>query len=224
MKPRLLDLFCGAGGSQVLPIPSTPTEARFWANDSLEIVGGGGLDRWGFFLAFVLFAGIVIIRLYRLDEQIDELRGKVRVTAEIGSYSGNVPDPGPDKASIKVRVLWEIWVAEDTTTDRLALNVIYVYDRRWWQLWRRTRFPITGLPGKKNNTTRYREFMYASSPQPFRDDDEFEYVTERDEEGDPHWLLELVLVTGSPRNNTYRVPLALPTPEELRARGTNPPL
>ena len=50
----------------------------------------------------------------------------VRVTATVGSLATNIPDPGPDRASLTVQVVWEVWASRDILTDRLALNLIHV--------------------------------------------------------------------------------------------------
>ena len=153
-----------------------------------------------------------------------DMEQRVRIEATLGSFSANVPDPGPDKASISAHVFWEIWNTKNVSTDSLALNIVYLYPRHWWQVWKRTRFEKEGVAGKRNGTTQYRRALYADDLQkPFKDNDVFEYTGPREEKGDPHWLLELVLWTGTPRTR-YAVPLMLPTPEELHSRGTNPPL
>lgn len=149
-----------------------------------------------------------------------EREKRVRITAKIGAFAANFPDPGPDKTSIQVRVVWEIWTDQDVATDRLALNMIYKYDRSRWHFWKRTRFPKTGI-SPKGGSTQYRKSIRVIDPQPFRDAAEFEYVTNRDIEGDPHWLLELVIVTGIPAA-VHRIPIAFE--DEYGIRGTNPPL
>ncbi len=146
----------------------------------------------------------------------------VRLTARLGSLVANSPDPGPDKESLRVHVFWEIWVAHDVATESLALNLTYEYPRRWRRLRRRRRERITGIPRKATGTTEYRASIRASDPQPFKADAEFEYVADREESADPHWLLDLVLVTGVPRGR-YHVPVFIDL-EEMRRRGTYPPL
>jgi len=146
----------------------------------------------------------------------------VRVQARLGALSTNIPDPGPDNVSVNAHVFWEIWVDQDVSTDALALNLIYVYDKPWWQFWKRSRVPKTGIPPKGEDTTRYRKRIHANNLQPFRDDAVFEYVSDKREEGDPHWLLELVLVTGVPAGR-HCIPVFIDY-DELHSRGTNPPL
>lgn len=161
--------------------------------------------------------------LYRKEQTVrSELESNVRVAARLGSYSANIPDPGPDKMSIKVEVFWEVWVKEDVSTDKLALNLIYTYDKPWWQFWKRTRFPQTGIPPNGHDTSHYRKRILASQYQPFKDNGTFEYVEDRATEGDPHWELELVLITGMPAGE-HRIPVFIDY-EEMRARRTNPPL
>ena len=196
--------------------------ALFGANDALDLIGWKGLDRWAFFIAFLVFAVLVIVRLLHRDAEIDGLRSPLRVSAKIGSYAGNVPDPGAGKVSVSVHVYWEMWVAGDVSTDRLAMNVIHTYDRRWWQFWKRTRFPQFGLPREGHDTTQYRKSLLESDFQPIKDDAEFNYVADRDDVGEAHWELELVIPTGAPQGE-YRVPVFLDL-AEMRSRGTNPPL
>lgn len=161
--------------------------------------------------------------LYRQERVMRSERERtVRVTARLGSLSANIPDPGPGKESISAHIFWEIWVGQDVSTDKLALNLIYVYDRPRWQFWKRARFPKTGIPPKGQDTTQYRKRIHENQFQPFKDDAVFEYVGDRMEQGDPHWLLELVLLTGVPVGE-HRIPVFIDY-EELQSRGTNPPL
>ena len=161
--------------------------------------------------------------VYREERTMRAEREKhVRVQARLGALSTNTPDPGPDKVSVSAHVFWEIWVDQDVSTDALALNLIYVYDNPWWQFWKRSRVPKMGIPPKGEDTTQYRIRIRADNSQPFRDSAVFEYVSDRREEGDPHWLLELVLVTGVPPGR-HCIPVFIDY-DELRSRGTNPPL
>lgn len=150
-----------------------------------------------------------------------EKEKSIRVTARLGAYSANIPDPGPDKISLRVGVFWEVWAQQDVTFDRLALNLIHLYDRSWWQIWKKTRFPQTGIPPIGQDTTQYRQRVKASDPQPFRDETEFVYVGDRDD-ASPHWLLELVLIAGMPMGE-YRIPVFIDR-DEMHSNGTNPPL
>jgi hypothetical protein len=150
------------------------------------------------------------------------LEQRVTMTAQIGSFSANIPDPGPDKQSITLEVLWEIWFREDVATDRIGLNMIYVYNRPWWKVWKNARRTITGIP-PKGGSTQYRQKLSPSMYIPFKDHASFEYISDVDEEGDPYWLLELVLHVGVPQMR-IAVPIALPSREEMDARGTTPPL
>lgn len=145
----------------------------------------------------------------------------IKVTASLGSYSANIPDPGPNRVSLRVGVFWEIWAKQDVTFDKLALNLIHVYDKHWWQFWEKTKFPKTGIPPIGQHSTSYRQRVKASDPQPFRDDAEFEYVGDSDD-ASPHWLLELVLIAGMPAGE-YRIPVFIDW-DEINKRGTNPPL
>lgn len=197
--------------------------ALFGANDALDVVGSGQSDRWAFAIAFIIFGVLVLRRLLDRDAEIERLSAPVRIEARIGSFAANHPDPGPDKTSIRAHIFWEMWITSgDVSTERLALNVIYVYDRRWWQFWKRTRFPQVGLPPNKQDSTDWRKRYSANDPQPVRDDAEFEFVADRDDSAEPHWLLEMVLVTGVPKA-THRVPVSLDL-NEWRNRGATPPL
>ena len=177
--------------------------------------------------AIVLPAVIIVLAeagygAYREERQMRaEREANVRLTAKLGSLSANIPDPGPDRVSLSVHVFWEVWVNQDVSTDKLALNLIYVYEKPWWRFWKRVRFPQKGIPPKGRETTQYRKRIYAGEFQPFKDDAVFEYVGDR--MGiEPHWLLELVLLTGVPMGE-HRVPVFIDR-DELRSRGTNPPL
>jgi len=197
--------------------------ALFGANDALDLVGPGQSDRWAFAVAFVIFGLLVLRRLADRNAEIERLSAPLRIEARIGSFAANLPDPGPEKTSIRVHIFWEMWITTgDVSTERLGLNVIYVYDRRWWQFWKRTRFPQVGLPPNEQDSTDWRRRYSASDPQPVRDDAEFEFVADRDDSAEPHWLLEMVLVTGVPKA-IHRVPVSLDL-NELRNRGATPPL
>jgi len=192
------------------------------ASGLLKTLSGKEVDaRWVFLAAIPIIGITALIRLGQLRDDLAQYRATVRVTARLGSLSANIPDPGPDKVSLSVHVFWEVWVNQDVSTDRLGLNLIYVYDKRWWQFWRKTRFPQKGIPPKGQDTTQYRRRIYASESQPFKDDAIFEYVADRTG-FEPHWELELVLVTGVP-SASYRIPVFIDY-DELRSRGTNPPL
>jgi hypothetical protein len=145
---------------------------------------------------------------------------EVTVTVRVGSQAINYPDPGRGKWSISLHVLWEIWVQRDISTDRLGLNIIYRFKRKPWQLWKKREVPFKGIP-PKGKTTEYRRTIYMGGMQPFKDSADFEFVSDI-----PHdaadFRCELVLHTGVPRAR-YSA-LAAVDWNEIRARGTNPPL
>ena len=58
---------------------------------------------------------------------------ELRMSVRVSSMSTNVPDPGPDKVSLSVCVVWEMWLTRDIWTERLALNVIHVLVKPFWQ-------------------------------------------------------------------------------------------
>lgn len=174
-----------------------------------------------FIIAFsILEASYGVYRQERIMRA--ERERNVRVTAKLDSLSQNIPDPGPDKASLSVHVLWEVWVTQDVSTDKLALNLIYVYEKRWWQFWKKTRFPQVGIPPKGQGTTQYRKTYNRNQYQPNHDEATFEYVGDRRKGAEPHWILELVLKTGLPVGE-HRIPVFIDW-AEIRSRGTNPPL
>jgi hypothetical protein len=162
-------------------------------------------------------------RAYLVERVLRDEREKIlRITARLGSFGANAPDPGPTKSSISAHVFWEIWVTQDVATDELGLNLIYAYDKpRWqfWWLWKRTKFPQVGIPQQGKESTQHREWIHASEFQPRRGDAVFEFCYPP---GDPHWLLEFVLITGVPQGE-YRVPIFLDW-AEIRNRRDNPPL
>lgn len=146
---------------------------------------------------------------------------KVSVTAKLSNLSTNCPDPGPDKVSLRTSVIWEVWSLEDVSVDRLALNIIYDYGRRWWRFWKSGKVPMEGIPPNGESTT-YRIRYGASDRHPNVGHADFDYVADRDASAEPHWLLELVLITGLPRA-THRIPVFIDW-DEIHSRGTNPPL
>ncbi|MCH7836010.1 MAG: hypothetical protein IH864_04000 [Chloroflexi bacterium] len=190
----------------------------------LFVAGGVGAT-----LSVQISVGITLVLLFeatygvfREERQMRaERESSIKVTAKPSSWAINHPDPGPDKVSLSVHVIWEVWVKEDISTDKLALNLIYVYDKPWWKFWKKTRFPQMGIP-PKDQGTRYRKRIGAKGTQPFGDGATFEYIGDREEEGDPHWLLELVLITGMPAGE-HRIPVFIED-YEMRSRGTYPPL
>jgi hypothetical protein len=84
--------------------------------------------------------------------------------------------------------------------------------------------PSGGPPTKWARDDALAEAIYASENQPHRDNAVFDYLEViGDNPGfEPHWLLELVIITGMPVGE-YRVPVAVDY-HEIHARGTNPPL
>jgi hypothetical protein len=80
---------------------------------------------------------------------------------------------------------------------------------------------ITGIPPNGKNTY-YRKLYAASAPQPNVDQADFDYVADSATSAEPHWLLELVIVTAIPKTE-HRIPIFIDW-DELHSRGTNPPL
>jgi len=163
-------------------------------------------------------------RAYREEREVRaERESNIRVEAKLSSIAVNVPDPGPDKVSLRAEVYWEMWVDRVVTLNEMGLNVIYVYDKPRWKFWKNTRFPKTGIPRKGQDTTQFRLTIDEMMGRPYHDIATFEYVADKEASAEPHWLLEFVIKTGMPIGN-YRVAIAPPTREELLLRGTHPPL
>ena len=161
--------------------------------------------------------------VYRDERELRAERDSaLRMTAELVSLAANTPDPGPDRTRLTVQVLWEMWVQQDVSTDKLALNLIYVYDKPWWRFWKKTRFPQKGIPPNMRDHNQYRKLLSATKPQPIKDSARFDYIAERNMPGDPHWLLELVLITGMPKGE-YRIPVYIDY-DKIQSRGTHPSL
>lgn len=55
-----------------LTVVAAVVTALFGANDALQILFSGDVSRFGFFLAFVFFAGWVVIRFGQLQAKLDE--------------------------------------------------------------------------------------------------------------------------------------------------------
>ncbi len=158
----------------------------------------------------------------KVKSERDALQRNVRITAYIGAMAVNYPDLGPDKVSLHVSVSWEVWTNQDIWTDRLALNLIDVYERKWWVPWRKTRFPKVGIPPKGQDSTQWRHPINTGSAslQPATFCTHFEWVGDRKRPDAHHFELELVLVTGIPIG-THRIPVdVIP----LQGRGATPPL
>ncbi len=160
--------------------------------------------------------------LYREERMMRaEREQELWIDARIIKFSGNVPDPGPEKTSMTLTVLCEVWTSIDATTSNVGLNIIWGYRNHWWELWKNDRVYKEGLPPKPETSTEFRKSLRAVDPQPIRWQFDFEYVTDRFVKGNPHWFLELVVKTGIPPG-THRIPISLQ--DSLGPRVTNPPL
>ena len=193
------------------------------ASGLLEQLTGWHVEDSWVFLAAILIIGVTsMIRLDGLRDEIDEMKSSIRVTATLNSLS-MFSSNDPEERRLRADVSWEVWVDRDIATDQLALNLIYEYDRPWWSLGRTRRVPTRGLVSEGQETTEYRKQILASDAQPFEDNATFKYRPPSDEEAaDARWLMELVLLTGVPKDE-YRVPVFVDH-EALRTRGTLPPL
>ena len=147
---------------------------------------------------------------------------EVLFTAQVGSFSANVPDPGPTRFSFKVHIWWEISTGHDVSTDALALNVYYRNRKRWWKLWQTKE---KGIPiGVKGAGIEYRKSLRAIETQPFKDNGQFEF------EGDRKLQVtrtELALRTLVPPHRRFVIPLNFLSFNvfwgELHGRGTPQP-
>lgn len=169
--------------------------------------------RWLFVLWVIVLGVVAWFQVAKAHDRIGALEEDVRMTAQISWFAANVPRPSPDRTGFRIGIVFEVWVFRDVSTDELGLNVIYLYDRRWWQVWKRTTYPQKGLPPNGQSDRIYRKRLAAAAMQPIRDEASFEYVAPSDSASSPHWLLELVLRTGMPKR-TLRVPLTLELPSE----------
>ncbi len=87
--------------------------------------------------------------VYRTEHAMrSEFEKSVRISAKVDSWAQNYPDPGKDKESLEVHLLWEMWATETTATDQLALNLIYVFKKRWWRFWGKGKSPQYGMTRK----------------------------------------------------------------------------
>jgi hypothetical protein len=201
--------------------------ALFTAGDAAgwweTITGKDPESGWIFVLAIILIGCFALYELHKLDDRIEALTSDLRLTAKVGRMSMNLPDSTPDnKSRISVDVHWEIWVNQDVATDKLALNIIYVFDRRWWQVWKKTHLPQRGLTIDDADDATYRKQIKASAERPYKGSGRFTYEGDRFIKGDPHWILELVLHTGMPERR-LTTPVFLDW-DELHSRGSKPPL
>ncbi len=117
-----------------------------------------------------------------------------------------------------------MWARVETATDQLALNLIYVSNKQWWQFWEKGRSPKLSMTRNGQDSNRYRRTLAPPGAlQPDKDEGVFTWLGER--QGLRHvrrFELELVLVTGMPHAR-YSVPVAIDW-EAIKSRGTNPPL
>jgi hypothetical protein len=151
----------------------------------------------GIILVATLEAGYSVYREERIMRA--EREAKVRLIASPGSINWNYPDPGPGKVRLKTRIHWEIWIDEDISTAQLALNIIGIRHKKWWQVFQRRRNPLIGMRPNGQDTPHYRKNFRRIDPQPIEDNAEFEYEGPLDWSDEDGLLgLELVLVTGSP--------------------------
>jgi len=153
-----------------------------------------------------------------------KLEERVRIAARVSRQVKNIPDPGKDKESLEVHLVWDMWAREETATDQLALNLIYVYEKHWWQFWEKAKSPKFGMSRNGQESIQYRRIIgISAAQQPDRDEGVFKWAGDKKTlRGVRGFELELVLVTGMPPGR-YSVPVAIDW-KEIRSRGSNPPL
>lgn len=207
-------------GVVIVTAAFTAADAAGWWE---TVTGRDPRSGWLFTVAILLVGAFALYELHRLDNRIEDLTSDVRLTAKVGAMYMNNPATTPDdKSSIWVEVHWEIWVNQDVAADKLALNIIYVYDRHWWHPWKKTRSPQRGLTIDDADDATYRKQIRASAARPYKGYGRFHYQSDRNLKGDPHWLLELVLTTGMPKRR-LTAPVFIDL-EEMHNRGSKPPL
>lgn len=150
-----------------------------------------------------------------------ELESLISVSVTVGSYSLNAPDPGANKCSIKVHVLWSIWFERDVATDQVGVNLVEHYIWPRWKFWATRSTPVRSIPRQGFESTEYREQLRLGMNQPFRDEGIFEHVGDRPADN-VGWGLVFVLKTGVPRRE-YRIPLAVDW-DQVRNRRDHAPL
>lgn len=170
-------------------------------------------QEWVVFGVFILFAVIVIVRLVKLQTQIDETQDKIRLKASPGSLAINLPlasEPAlmPDEVSINTTIHLEIWADTDIHTASLVLNVVGVRRIRWrrfWYVFLPKSKRMLGIRIDGQDTPVYRKQIKHTDAQPFEDNATFKWRGKREtiDWGDT-FLLELALDTGSPKG-TWRV-------------------
>ena len=110
----------------------------------VETISGKSLSQgWVYLAAFILFAAVALFRLVRLQVQLDEGKGRIRLVARPGSYAINyIVSPEPplrrDEASIHADIHFEIWADTDVDTAKLVLNIVGVRRRGRWKVWQIT--------------------------------------------------------------------------------------
>ncbi len=177
--------------------------------------------------ALVITLGTLVFggyHVYRDEHRVRaDLENLVRVEAEIGSQSINVPLPELGHWSLKVQVLWEVWVdpSLDVSANEMGLNIILYYRRRWWEFLRKQRTKTIGLHRADAESTRYRERFYGSAIQPTSTETWFSYYghVEKDVE---RFQTVFVLKTGAPYRE-HRIPVKVDL-DKMRERSDTKPL
>ena len=153
---------------------------------------------------FIIFAIIVVIRLVKLQTQIDASRERVRLFASPGFLAINHPMASEqplsrDEVSINTTIYFEVWTDIDINTAHLVLNVVGIRRRRWWKLLAPTSKRMIGIRIESHDDSTYRKQIKRTDAQPFQDHATFKWRGKREvvDWGDT-FLLELALEMGSP--------------------------
>jgi len=108
--------------------------------------------------------------VYHEERQMRAAReARTRLSARPSSWAWNMPDPGPERVSLKAAVQWEIWTDVDLQTAEFGMNIIGVRSRRWWRPWRLLRpgrQALFALPAKGQDSFVFRRSFRAIDPQP----------------------------------------------------------
>ena len=145
-----------------------------------------------------------------------KLNQMVRLTARVSRWQQNIPDPGKDKESIEVYLIWGMWAEKEIMTDQLALNLIYIKKKGWWQFWKKAKSPAYGMSRNGADSNQYRRTLAPPGAlQPDRDDGVFTWVRDKKTlKNVKGFELELVLTTGMPVGR-YTIPEGLSLRYEL---------
>ncbi len=171
------------------------------------IFGSSPPEKYVYASAFILFTIIAVIRLVKLQGQIDEGKERIRLIAQPGSMRINLPMKGEaplghDEISINTTMRFEIWTDIEVNTAKLVLNIVGVRRRDWWQLWKvflPKKKRMLGLHIDGHDDATYRKQIKCTDAQPFEDTATFKWRGKLDISNfRDSFYFELALETGSP--------------------------